>query len=108
MDFKCVQDFELIFGTCSELLFQFSGNMAAIMSQCRVFRRNVDFFRSNIEKSSRDCQNILGGVLMHGMYSEILPEHIEKILGSVFTWPIFMSRGPDIPIQGERLKSSSR
>ena len=100
MDFKCVQDFELIFGTCSELLFQFSVNMAAIMGQCR-------FFRSNIEKSSIDCQNILAAVLMHAIDSETLPEHMEFFFGSVFTWPIFISRNSDSLRPAGRLKSSS-
>ena len=44
---------------------------------------------------------------MQGIDSETLPEHIEYFLGLVFAWPIFISRGPYIPIQGERLKLGS-
>ena len=35
MHFKCVQDFVLMYCTGSNRLFQFSANIAAIMSGCR-------------------------------------------------------------------------
>ena len=61
MDFKCVQDFVLMFCTCSGRLFQFSANMAAIMSQCRVFRRNVDFLGAILKNRLETVKIFLEG-----------------------------------------------
>ena len=69
MDFKCVQHFVLMCCACSDRLFAFLANMAAIMAICR-------FSWSKNKKSYWDSQNILGRVLMHGMDSGELPEHI--------------------------------
>ena len=96
-----------MFCSSVSILSQYGGHYGPMSIFLGAILANVEFFRRNIEKSSRDYQNILLGVLMHVIDSEILPEHIEFFLGSVFSWPIFISRAPDIPIQGERLKSGS-
>ena len=91
MDFKCVQHFVLVCCACSNHLFQFLANMAAIMSVCRFFWRqngNVDFIGSKMEKSIRDCRNLLGDVLMRGIVSDDLPEHIKQYSWSLFSFPI--------------------
>ena len=69
MDFKCDQEFVLMSCECADRLFPFLANMAAIITICRFFRRET-------KKSPSECENILGDVLMRGMHSEQLPEHV--------------------------------
>ena len=94
-------------GLRTNVLHMFCSSVSILSQYGGHYGPNVDFFRRNIKKSSRDCQNILAAVLMHGIDSETLPEHIDFFFGSVFTWPIFISRNSDSFILAERLKSGS-
>ena len=54
-----------MFCSSVSILSQYGGHYGPMSIFLGAILANVDFFRRNIEKSSRDYQNILAGVLMH-------------------------------------------